>query len=229
VYSSYANVVYAPHIYTGVFTIDAELAASAKTPTFLPADGGYRSAVADAQALGLPLWVGEFGNPPAEDNTLLRTHYQLQDQDQVGGTLWLWKENANDINASQAWGVYHPPFGPGTPVPSRIKYTVRAFPLFTAGHLLSFAYDPDSGAFDLRAWSPRVAADDAAGATVVFVPAASRGSIVAEGARLHVVDRGDGAREAYVYPQGGEYHVHLILPTVAHPSTVVRFRGRMTM
>src|SRR5262249_34536772 len=62
-YSSYPNVVYAPHVYTGVFTLD-QLAASMR---FFPSDGGYRSAITDARALGLPLWIGEFGNNPADD------------------------------------------------------------------------------------------------------------------------------------------------------------------
>jgi endoglycosylceramidase len=209
VYSSYANVVYAPHIYTGVFTLDAELAGAAHTPAVLPPENGYQSAAGDAQALGLPLWIGEYGNPPNEDDTVLRAHYRLQDDHQVGGTLWLWKENANDINAAQAWGVYHPPFGAGTPVPTRIKYTGRAFPLFTAGHLTGFGYDPGSGAFDLRATSPRVATGDQAHATVLFIPPASVGDVRAEGAKVVLVDRGGGAREAYVYPRGGDYHVHL--------------------
>ena len=209
VYSSYPNVVYAPHVYTGVFTVDAELAGAAHTPTFFPPENGYRSAADDAQALGLPLWVGEYGNPPSQDDTVLRAHYQLQDQHQVGGTLWLWKENANDVNAAQAWGVYHPPFGSGTPVPTRIKYTGRAFPLFTAGHLTGFAYQPDSGAFDLRATSARVAPGDRPHATLVFMPPASVGEVTAEGAEIEVFDRGGGAREAYVYPECGDYHVHL--------------------
>jgi endoglycosylceramidase len=208
-YSSYANVVYAPHIYTGVFTLDQQVASR----RFFPNDGGYRSAIADAQALGLPLWVGEFGNNPSDDETLLRGSYSLQDRYLLGGALWLWKENANDINGSVFWGVYGKPFGRGVPVASRIKFTSRAFPLYTAGHLRSFAYDPDQAAFDLRADSGGVAFGDRSRATLVFVPGASaRYEVRAVGARLETVDRGSG-REVYAYPAGGPYRVYTALPS----------------
>jgi hypothetical protein len=195
-FSAYPNVVYAPHIYTGVFTAD-QAAASRR---FFPADGGYRSAIADARRLGLPLCVGEFGNDPADDDTLLRTSYELQDRYGVTGTLWLWKENGR-------WGVDGPPFGPGTPQEHRLRYVARPFPLAVAGELRSYAYDVDRRSLDLRAASRRVAFRDRAHATVLFVPAAVTAGLRAEHARLEVFDRGGGAREAYVYPRGGPYRV----------------------
>jgi endoglycosylceramidase len=201
-FSSYPNVVYAPHVYTGVFTIDQELTGQ----RFFPPDGGYKSAVTDAKTLGTPLWVGEFGNNPADDGTLLRTSYSLQDQYGLGGTLWLWKENANDVNASVFWGVYGPPFGSGTPQPRRLKFVDRAFALSVAGTLQSMRYDPDKSSFELRATSPTVGTGDRAAATVVFLPQNVNGAVTVEGAALELFDRG-GAREAYVYPHGGPYRL----------------------
>lgn len=203
VYSSYPNVVYAPHVYTGVFTADQEVAST----RFFPSDGGYRSAIADAQRLGLPLWVGEFGNNPSDDDTLLRTSYALQDRHGVAGTLWLWKENANDVDQSVFWGVYGPPFGPGIPQQHRLRYVDRAFPLAIAGTLRSFSYDPDRAAFTLRASSRRVGTRQPARATVVFVPAAVTAPVRARGASVRVFDRAGGAREAVVFPRGGAYSV----------------------
>jgi endoglycosylceramidase len=202
-YSSYANVVYAPHIYTGVFTLDQQ----ALSTRFFPSEGGYMSAISDAKALGLPLWIGEFGNNPSDDSTLLRASYELQDRYGIGGALWLWKENANDINRAVFWGVYGPPFPPGTPQPLRISYTSRAFPLFTAGDLTSFSYDASSASFDLRAQSPPVPPRSRARATVIFIPRAVTGAVAATGARLRTLSRGDGSRVAYVWPTGGPYHV----------------------
>jgi hypothetical protein len=196
-------VVYAPHVYTGVFTLDQQVASR----RFYPSDGGYKSAISDAQALGLPLWVGEFGNNPSDDESLLRTTYALQDRYGVGGALWLWKENANDVNQSVFWGVYGPPFGQGTPQPRRIKFVGRAYPLAIAGDLRSFSYDPDHALLDLRASSPPVAFRDRAHATVIFVPSSSTADVQAQGARLEVFDRGP-AREVYVYPTGGDYRVY---------------------
>ncbi len=202
-YSSYPNVVYAPHVYSGVFTLDQQVAST----RFFPSEGGYESAISDARALGLPLWIGEFGNNPADDNTLLRTSYELQDRYGLGGTLWLWKENANDINRAVFWGVYGPPFPPGTPQPLRVKYTSRAFPLYTAGDEKSFAYDATSASFDLRAEAPRVSFGAFNLATVIFVPSAVSARVAATGARLQTVSRGDGSRVVYAWPVGGPYHV----------------------
>lgn len=203
-YSSYRNVVYAPHIYTGVFTADA----IAGAPRTFSMDSGYRNAIADAQALGLPIWIGEFGNNPSDDDTLLKSHYELQDAYGVPGTLWLWKENANDTNPNFFWGVYGPPFGQGTPQPKRIAYTSRAYPLLLNGDLRSMRYSPGGHSFDVRAARAHPArCGDRSHATLLFVPAAARAPIAAEHARVEVFARGDGSREAYVYPTASDYRV----------------------
>jgi hypothetical protein len=88
-----------------------------------------------------------------------------------------------------------------------LRYVARPFPLAVAGELRGYAYDVDRRALDLRAASSRVAFGDRAHATVLFVPAAVTAGLRAEHARLEVFDRGDGAREAYVYPRGGPYRV----------------------
>jgi hypothetical protein len=207
-FSAYPNVIYAPHIYTGVFTLDQQA-----HQHVYPSNGGYNSSVLDAKSLGLPLFIGEFGNSPPDDNTILRDHYTFQDQDQVGGSLWLWKENANDIFGTSQWGVYYGDFAvthDGTPSPTRVKYTDRAYPLFTAGHLQSFVYNPDDASFDLHANSPVVANDASAhqNGTLVFVPAATGCTIQSENASLEFFSRAtDGSREVYAYPLGGDYRV----------------------
>jgi endoglycosylceramidase len=203
-YSSYPNVVYAPHVYTGVFTVDQQVASR----RFLPTDGGYRSAITDARALGLSLWIGEFGNNPQDDQTILRSSYELQDTYALGGALWLWKENANDVNRAVFWGVYGPPFPPGTPQPQRIKLTSRPYPLYTAGELETLSYDPDSGAFSMRARSPAISLGSNNRATVIVLPPSLQAAdIHAINAGLRVLQRADGTRLAYVYPRGGPYRV----------------------
>jgi hypothetical protein len=201
-FSAYPNVVYAPHAYSGVLTLDE----AATGRRFFPPDGGYRTAIAEAKMLGTPLWVGEFGNNPSDDPTLLRTNYALQDRYGLGSALWLWKENANDLSPSFFWGVYGPPFGAGTPQPRRQKFVDRAFPLSIAGELQSLRYEPDASSFELRATSPRIGSGDRGAATVVFLPQNVNGAVTAENADIELFDR-SGAREAYVYPRGGEYRV----------------------
>ncbi len=203
-YSSYRGVVYAPHIYTHVFTPDAEAKAPGLGPLY-PVSSGYASGAADAKSLGLPLWDGEFGTDVATDETTLRQHYDSQDQLAVGGALWVWK--ADGSAQSGGFSAMHGPFGFGQPFPSRVKFTDRAYPIYTVGSVQSLGYDPDGASLDMRATSSPVGVGDRAHATLIYVPAASRGRLEATGARLDVVDLGDGAREAYVYPRGGPYHV----------------------
>jgi endoglycosylceramidase len=223
--SGYPGVVYAPHIYTGVFTIDREIL----NQRLLPSNGGYQSSIRDAQNLRLPLWVGEFGNDPPDDNTIMRSSYQQQDQYMLGGAYWLWKENANDINRSLFWGIYGKPFDAptyGVPQPLKIKFSARAYPLNTAGQLTQSVYDPDSAGFDIRAHTATaVAAGDRGHAMVVFLPPASTCDIKAGNASVEVFDRGSGSREAYVFPGAGNYRVFCgtvaaaLLPPGADPVT----------
>jgi endoglycosylceramidase len=202
-YSSYGNVVYAPHIYTGTFTLDQQ----ATSTRFFPSEAGYESAISDASALGLPLWIGEFGNNPENDNTLLKTSYELQDHFGLGGALWLWTENANDVNRAVFWGVFGPPFPPGTAQALRVFYTSRAYPLYTAGTLEGFAYDPAAASFDMKAQSPAVTPGVRALATVIFVPRSVTANVVAAGASVRTVQHVDGSRTVYAWPLGGAYEV----------------------
>jgi endoglycosylceramidase len=213
-FSSYPNVVYAPHIYTGVFTLNAELASilpgigDLLSPLFTMADG-YASAVGDAQALGLPLWVGEFGDAVADDDNLLASHYQYQDQDAVGSSLWAWKSLPGANTVAPGWCVMQgdSPFDV-VAFPSRVKYTSRVYPVYTAGTLQSLSYDADDAGFDLQASSPAVSPGDAQHAMILYVPAAVTAPIQVEGASLQSYDRGDGSRQLYVYPSGGSYRLH---------------------
>ncbi|HXA42396.1 MAG TPA: cellulase family glycosylhydrolase [Candidatus Solibacter sp.] len=203
VFSSYPNVVYAPHVYTRVFTPDANLNAAAGTPFFFPLNGGYDSAVRDAKSLGLPLWVGEFGNGVPDDESILRAHYGYADAYGIGSSLWVWK-----ADQSSGFSVYHGPFGVGSPFPSRVKFTSRVYPMFTAGQLRSLNYNPDTGAFQVDGTSPRVQCGDRTRATVLFVPAVSQGVVTAQGAAVETVAVPSG-RIAFAYPRGGEYRVTL--------------------
>lgn len=203
-YSSYRDVVYAPHIYTHVFTPDALAAAPGLGPLF-PVASGYASAAADARALGLPLWDGEFGTDVSSDATTLREHYDNLDSYSAGGVLWVWKADATANGGG--FSAMHGPFGRGAPFRSRVKFTDRAYPVYTAGTTQRFRYDPDRARFDLRATSSRVAAGDHGRATLIYVPARSRDAIAASGARLGLARMRGGAREVYVYPRGGAYHV----------------------
>jgi endoglycosylceramidase len=197
-YSSYRNVVYEPHVYTHVFTPDGLLGVGALAPLF-PVRGGYDAAAADARALGLPLWVGEFGADVADDATLLASHYVQQDALGIGGSLWVWKA---DPAGPDGFSVMHGPFGAGTPFPSRVLYTDRVYPVAIAGTLRRFAYDPLAKSFRLLA-----AADGRRGGapSIVYLPARVPTRVQVAGARWRIVAAPAGAHELYLWPRGGAY------------------------
>ncbi|HVT22582.1 MAG TPA: cellulase family glycosylhydrolase, partial [Mycobacteriales bacterium] len=211
-YSDYPNAVYAPHVYTDVFT----LGAVAGTPEIATFASDYGAVVADAKALGLPLWVGEYGGPPAGDAHVLAQHFAQQERLRIGGTLWLWKENANDTAPDTFWGIYGPPFWGkhqrGVPQPKRIVRTSRVYPVLTAGTLLRAVSDPFRGTARIVATSARVAAGDRSGAALVEVPAVFHGRITVRGAHADLVKRGSG-REVWLYPDGGRYSLSVSSPT----------------
>lgn len=214
-YSSYGNVVYEPHIYTRVFTPDADLG-PAGIKTFLPMSEGYQSAVTDAQALGIPLWVGEFGNAVPDDATVLAGHYQNQDADDIGSGLWVWKADADRPDAvdHSSFSVMHGPFGEGFPYPTRVEYTSRAYPVYLSGSLVTMSYDASAGTFVLRAEAP--AARDRSGAggrtTVIFIPEAASGALSVTGATVSVTTTADGNRVATLSPAGGAYSLTVGAP-----------------
>jgi hypothetical protein len=202
--SPYPNAVYAPHVYTGVFTLGAE----AGTPDVATFRSDYRAAADDATALGLPLWVGEYGGPPAKDTTVLAGHYAEQEGLRIGGTLWLWKENANDTAPDTFWGVYGPPFWGhrvrGVPQLERVRRTSRVYPVLTAGRLLTAVSDPFGGTATVIATSSHVARGDRSQGSLVEVPSVFRGRVAVHGAAYDVVRRGSD-REVWLYPYGGRY------------------------
>jgi endoglycosylceramidase len=207
--SAYPNAVYAPHVYTHVFT----LGAVAGTPEVATFDSDYAAAASDAKALGLPLWVGEYGGPPASDRNVLAQHYAEEEKWRIGGTMWLWKENANDTAPDTFWGVYGPPFWGksvrGVPQPERTRRTSRVYPILTAGRLLSQTSDPFKGTAVMVAISPRVTRGDRANAALIEVPAVFRGRVSVTGATYDVTRRG-ADREVWLYPMGGRYTLRVI-------------------
>ncbi len=209
--SSYPNAVYAPHVYTDVFT----LGSVAGTPEIATFDSDYAAAASDAKALDVPLWVGEYGGPPASDRKVLAEHYAEEEKWRIGGTMWLWKENANDTAPDTFWGVYGPPFWGksvrGVPQPQRIRRTSRVYPVLTAGRLLVTTSDPFNGSAKVVATSPKVPSGDRSRAALVEVPAAFRGRISVAGASYTVGGRG-ADREVWLFPHGGRYTLRVSSP-----------------
>lgn len=221
-FTSDKNIVYEPHAYTHVFTIDKQIPGGELSKLY---PLGYNQAMvtanAEALAMGAALFIGEFGNSNSDDNSILSQETAAIDKAGVGSSLWAWKGNCSPGAAAAQcepglWSVFQgdPSTAPAQNGPllrSRLIYLARVYPRATAGRLLSFAYDPSTTSFTMKATShTNVVPGDRANETEVYVPPLVRGSVSASGAAVldTIVTNPDGSRLAYVAPTGaGAYSV----------------------
>jgi hypothetical protein len=210
-FTTYPNLVYAPHTYTHVFTIDSTTGLPVPYPPSY--DQAFDTAASEATSLGAALWVGEFGNGSDRDDDLLRNLTAAQDRHQTGSAVWAWKGNCGPgSTADQCKGTWATFFGdtrepPAQNLqikPSREKFLSRVVPWATAGTLLHFDYNPDTRTFTMSAVADRrVEKGDRNHETVVFIPARVTGVVRVADAVIDRVERTpDGNRIAYVAPTG---------------------------
>jgi endoglycosylceramidase len=241
-FSSYPNLVYAPHVYTHAFTLDSFLGYPPATSPFPPNyTFGYQTAEAEAQAMHAAVVTTEFGDSSSTDPLVLSSEESAQESTLTGGTLWAWS-----TTSGTCWcvGWQHSTFqttsdgtpGKGNPkapvakssvlIASRQLYTARVWPRATAGTLLAYQYDPHSRSFfmsatDTAATPTGTRADE----TEVYVPSNVHGSIAVGGnAHLDIVQRApDGSHLAFIAPtgaNGGAYTVSVGSPSSALQAAV---------
>lgn len=130
--------VYSPHIYTTVFSQPLDSWAS-ENPADLTAS--MERAAREAQAWGVPLFVGEFGI----DQTIERGHryleaeLNLQDRFLASSAVWVWRE------AGQ-WGLREEE---GAERPATVGVVSRPYPRAVAGDLLAIER-PDAQTLRVR-------------------------------------------------------------------------------
>lgn len=221
-FSSYPNLVYAPHVYTHVFTLDTQVPGGVASSVYpLSYDQAMTTAGAEARAMGAALFIGEYGNSNSDDTTILGPQTTALDKAMVGSTLWSWKANCGPGQSSGAcgpglWSMYYGDSGVvpaqnGSLIPSRVEYVSRVYPRATAGTLLSFGYDPDHQVFAMSATSTRsVTPGTADEETEIYIPPTVPGVVRISGAAVlaGVLARPDLSRLALVAPTGhGAYGV----------------------
>jgi endoglycosylceramidase len=222
-FSSYPNVVFAPHVYTYAFTIEQGLLGLPAKPGGFPPDFafGYQTAEAEAQAMHAAVFVTEFGDASSTDSTILANELAAQDATQTGGTLWAWKGLAQASGSCWCTRWQHSSYrttsngtpGKGNPrsvpspndrqIASRLRYLARVWPVATAGQLGAYSFDPATASFAMVATATAEGArGDRATDTVVFIPSTVHGVVGVSGAAVldAVVTRPDGSRLAYVTP-----------------------------
>ncbi len=99
-FSDDPNLVYAVHMYTGVFSPPFD---SSVTESQL--SSSYADAAAEAKVFGTPFMVDEYGsNPTPAWNEWLTEQLSLQNAYQVGSGFWLWKQR---IGHWYDWATVH--------------------------------------------------------------------------------------------------------------------------
>ena len=154
-FSSYPNLVYAPHVYTYAFTVEQDLLGLPAKPGGYPPNFtfGYQTAESEAQAMHSAVLVTEFGDSASTDPTILANELAAQEATQTGGTLWAWKGLSSTAGTCWCTRWQHSSYqttangtpGKGNPesvpsaadllIPSRQRLLMRVWPTATAGRL----------------------------------------------------------------------------------------------
>ena len=220
-FSSYPNLVFAPHVYTYAFTVEQDLLGLPAKPGGYPPNFtfGYQTAESEAQAMHSAVLVTEFGDAANTDPTILANELAAQEATQTGGTLWAWKGLSNVAGTCWCTRWQHSSYqttangtaGKGNPksvpspvdllIPSRQRLLMRVSPIATAGRLDAYAYDPGSHTFAMLATSTMAGRrGDHRTDTVIYIPSTVHGAVHVSGAAVldSVVTRSDGSRMAFV-------------------------------
>ncbi len=118
--------VYAPHIYTAIFSIPDQMGWASEDPTVLAPS--MQKADAEAAAWTTPMFVTEFGCDQTVDRgpMWLAAEYDLQDKYMVSSTVWGWEPGS--------WSIRPDAGVAGRP--ATVKVVSRPYPRAIAGDLL---------------------------------------------------------------------------------------------
>jgi len=155
--TNFSQLVYTPHVYTGVFTLNLASLNISWPPSF---DFAFDSAWQEANAMGAAVLVTEFGGAPSGDAETLAPTLAAQDAHMTGGSVWSFKSNCQgDGCDANAWVLYSAAAGPptgaipqnGPPVEPRLKLVSRTHARGVVGEALSYAFDNETLSFVLTA------------------------------------------------------------------------------
>ena len=131
---SHGPGVYAPHIYTAIFSAPNDGWAS-EDPTILAPS--MEAAAGEAAAWGTPLFVGEYGTDQSAErgHRWLGAELDLQDRFLASSTIWVWRETGS-------WGLRT---GAGEERALTAHTVSRPFPRAVAGDLLAITRPAPGG------------------------------------------------------------------------------------
>jgi endoglycosylceramidase len=152
----FAGIVYSPHIYTGGTA--GGTTGYGGNPAPLLAE--VEKAVSDAQAQGVPLYVGEFGIGMNDNyQQWIRDEFRFQEQYMVSATWWSMRQHNN-----ATFGLTE--FDTRAEKSGLLDVVSRPYPAATAGELLSFSYDDGTKAFTMTFSN----SEDSSGDTIISIP-----------------------------------------------------------
>ena len=157
-WTNYSNIVFTPHVYTHVFTIDAEapwLNLTNYPPSWAFA---YETAWLEANRMGAAVFVSEFGCGVLEDDKTVNPTLDEAERHGTGGTIWSWKTNCGDgTNCKDPWSMYAAAVGnesvaPNGPLfPQRERMMSRIHSRGTLGETLVAVYNVTTRGYALSA------------------------------------------------------------------------------
>ena len=161
--SNFSQLVYTPHVYTFVFTLNFQQLINVTWPPSF--DYAYETAWQEANAIGAAVLITEFGGAPSSDAETLAPTLAAQERHMTGGSLWSFKSNCQDGGGgpvacpTNAWVLYYAAEGNATgaiaqngpPVAPRQTLVSRTHARAVVGEALSYAFDNVTLAFHLAA------------------------------------------------------------------------------
>lgn len=187
-FSNDPYLVFAPHLYSESITMDQGMGI-----TLVSLQRGFVLAKQQAQAYGMPLWIGEwgwFGNSGVDD-ARTAAFVDQEDAHLVGGAFWVWKQACGDPQSDQsaatAGNLVEVDCATGMDLPihaSFAKVLSRPYPQAVPGQLAHLAVD-SQGRLTLSGTAPKAVAG--AGCTLdVWFPGAARPTVGGSG--VDVID-----------------------------------------
>lgn len=145
--------IYAPHLYTGVFSRGRDNWADGNVLALELSMAGARR---EADAHGAALLVGEYGIDPRAPRALewLGHVHRLVDAHAASAAFWVYEEYGEG-----QWGLYDAAGSPGAPTRGPLREAIaravaHPFPQAIDGHLVSTHFDPDREALEVRLADP---------------------------------------------------------------------------
>jgi hypothetical protein len=138
-----SDVVYAPHLYTGVFQGDWTVGDDARI------EASVQGMLDEALANDAPVFVTELGNYPMDPTgaAWLDAAFASLDRHMLSASIWVYEEWPSTCGQPSCWGFFDTPPSPDAPLPfarelrdAAVTLMARPFPQAIAGELDAFAY-----------------------------------------------------------------------------------------